>query len=343
MKGLIAEGNGVIRLSTDIPMPKVEDYTAIVKTLACGICNGTDLKLRAGHLRGFSTYPAVIGHEAVGQVVEIGRNVRNFKLGDYVLRSGLPEMLPQYHSLWGSFAEYGQVADYAALREGGKARPADIAAISQQVIPSWVDPMDGTMIITLKEVYSAMKRLGIFKGAKVAIAGCGPVGLSMVRFCKLLGASFVGVSGHHASRMAVAKKIGADLVVDSKKTEYVAAVREACSAPLDFFIDAVGRCDILAQALQLIREDGTVGIYGIGMEQDKGIDWYAGPYNWRIHSVQWPIPTLEAAIHGDVVQYIADGQVDLKDFVTHTLPIEAFEKGFSMVQNREGLKVVLYF
>ena len=342
MKGLVADGKGNVEFRSDIPRPQVSDYTAIVKTIACGICNGTDVKLKEGHLNGFDTYPAVLGHESVGRVIETGKKVTSFKKGDLVLRSGLDDMSPACHSLWGSFGEYGRVTDYRAMAGDGMEQ-ADINDISQQVIPSAIDPVDGVMIITLKEVCAAVKRLGVGTGDKVVVSGCGPVGLAMVKFCKLAGASFVALSGHHDGRLEIAGKLGADLAVNSKKENFAEALKKEVPGKLDFYIDAVGRCDIISEALGLIRDDGVIGVYGIGLEEDRGIIWRRGPYNFKIHSVQWPVPEIEASVHEEVIRYVETGEIDLKDFVTHRLPIEDYEKGFELIRNRQCLKVALYY
>lgn len=340
MRGLIVYGGNKLELRTDLGKPEVTDYTAIVKNIACGICNGTDTKLIKGGLHGYENYPAVLGHESVGEVIKVGSKVSLYKKGDIVLRSGLSSV-EGYNSMWGGFAEYGQVVDNDALVQDGLDN--DIGTITQQIIPASLDKKDATMIITLKEVYSALKRLGLYKGASVAVAGCGPVGIAFVQLAKLMGASFVALSGHHDSRIAVAKKVGADLAVNAKREDFAAAVKEAHPAPLDFYIDAVGRTGNITQALSLVREEGIIGLYGIGVEEDKGIGWYTGPYNFKLHSVQWPIPTEEAAIHDDLLAHVLSGAIDLKDYVTHTLPIEAYKEGFDLVNNRQGLKVVLYF
>ncbi|MGI6663991.1 MAG: zinc-dependent alcohol dehydrogenase [Christensenellaceae bacterium] len=340
MKALIVNGNGTLTLETDLKKPEVSDYTAIVKTFACGICNGTDTKLLEGHLYGFPEYPAVLGHEAVGEVIEVGAKVRSYQLGDHVLRPGLDDSA-HYYSRWGGFAEYTRVIDYNALLADGL--PANEGDMTQQVIPKEIDPVKGTMIITLKEVYSALRRLNMQAGDSVAVAGCGPVGLAMVAYAKILGASFIALSGHHDHRIAVAKKLDADLAVNAKQVNFVEALQQEYAAPLDLYIDAVGRTGNISQALSLIKEDGTIGVYGIGIEENKGIDWYCGPYNFKLHSVQWPIPREEAKAHDAVIASVLNGSIDLSDFVTHTLPIDAYQKGFDLIASREGLKVVLTF
>ena len=340
MKGLVVNGDGKVILASDIPMPEIDDYQVVTKTIACGICNGTDLKLVEGKLRGFGSYPAVLGHESVGEVIQVGRKVRNLKVGDRVLRTVLKET-DQYHSLWGSFAQFGYADDYMARIQDGV--PADVGVSTHQVIPRQLDPVDGTMIITLKEICSALHRLGLAPGMNVVVVGCGPVGLSMVALARLMGAGKVIMSGHHPSRLAVAKKLGADVAFSSKEQDVVETVRQHMPEGVDLFIDCVGRTSIIDQGMQVVKETGKIGLYGIGIHTGDLIDWDRAPYNFNIHSVQWPIPLEEKAVHEEVIGYLMDGKLNLKDFVSHTLPVEAFEEGFDLVRSREGLKVALTF
>lgn len=340
MKGLIVNGDGKIRLASDIPMPEPDDYQVLTKTIACGICNGTDLKLVEGRLRGFADYPAVLGHESVGEVIQIGKKVRNYKVGDRVLRTVL-KPTERYYSLWGSFAEYGYADDYQARVEDGV--PADNGLSTQQIIPREIDPADGTMIITLKEICSALHRLGLQSGMNVVVVGCGPVGLSMVVLSRLMGASRVIMSGHHSSRLAVARKLGADVAFSSKEEDTVEVIKKYMPEGVDLFIDCVGRTSIIDQGMQVIKETGKIGLYGIGIHSGDLIDWDRAPYNFDIQSVQWPIALREMEVHEEVIGYILEGKINLKDFVSHTLTVEEYEKGVELVKSRQGLKVVLTF
>jgi threonine dehydrogenase-like Zn-dependent dehydrogenase len=217
MKGLVTDGSGNLWLENNIPIPELGPYDSLAKNIACGICNGTDLKLVEGNVRYFSTYPAVIGHEAVGKVVMTGSKVKNFKEGDLVLRSGATSSFSTLHSLWGGFAEYGVVTDFKAMIENG-VEITNPAAITQQIVPTDINPVLAVMMITLKEVQSAIERLGFEKGMNVAIAGCGPVGLSMVRLLRLAGAGKIIVSGHHNDRIEKAGILGADILINSKNS-----------------------------------------------------------------------------------------------------------------------------
>jgi len=119
MKGIVVYRDGTIKVE-DLPKPEIHEYQALVQNLSCGICNGTDLKLIHGSFKGFDTYPAVLGHESVGRVVEVGSKVTSFKPGDLVLRSILETVGDdRFSSGWGSFAEYGVVGDIAAMKRDG--------------------------------------------------------------------------------------------------------------------------------------------------------------------------------------------------------------------------------
>jgi len=194
----------------DIPRPTIGDYQVLVEQLTCGVCTGTDWKLVEGHFKGFSAYPAVLGHEAVGRVIEKGKHARSFELGDLVMRPGLETIGDgrSLHSGWGAFAEYGVAGDAKAMAEDGVASAEhgylDVY-LSQQVIPRDMKPAHGTMLITYKEVLSAAYRFGFTPNASVMIFGLGPVGLSFVRFAKILGLGPIVAVDRHESRRALAR------------------------------------------------------------------------------------------------------------------------------------------
>jgi len=342
MKGIIVEKNGTVRLANDIPEPKVGPYDALVKTISCGICNGTDLKIIDGHFKGFDTYPCVLGHEPCGVVVEVGDKVKNYKKGDYVLRSMLADPGPKYYSGWGSFAEYGTVSDYYAMVGDGQ-KDVFTGHMAQQKVPEDIDPQRALMIITFKEVMSGLKRFGVAPGMDIMINGCGPVGLTMVRICKIFGVKKIVVSDPHSHRRELAASMGADVLVDPAEDDVLAKVKAECKDGLDLFIDAVGRNELMNLGLKLIKFNGKVGVYGIAAKLSAEIDWEQAPYNWDIHFVQWPTFEEEAAVHNQVVELVRCGALDLNDFVTHLLPLEDFQKGIDLVKNKTGLKIALTF
>jgi len=341
MRGVVVYRDGTIKVEK-LPMPKIGAYQALVQNLSCGICNGTDLKLIHGTFKGFDTYPAVLGHESVGRVMEIGKHVTTFKPGDLVLRSILETVGDdRYASGWGSFAEYGVVGDIAAMKRDGRTDYYDIY-LAQQTVPSHFDVHQAVMLITLKEVASGLARFGVSASSSVLIHGAGPVGLSMVRFCKLKGAGPIVVSEPHAARRQKAAELGADMVIDPKSEELVARAKAIQANGFDFVIDAVGINRLMNDSLKIVKFNGKVGVYGIAAETKAEIDWKEAPYNWAIHFVQWPTFEDEASVHDEVISLVESGKINLADFVTHVIPqLDDFKKGLDLVTSQTGIKVTV--
>ena len=322
MKGLIVPELGKLELVYDIPEPEMGPYDAIVQVFSCGICNGTDTKVIEGHFKGFDTYPCVLGHEACGKIIDVGEKVRNFKVGDHVLRAKLRDSDKYYHG-WGGFSERALVTDYFARVEDGE-KGVPVSHMAEQVIPPDIDPVKAMMIITLKEVFSALNQFGVKEGKTVMINGCGPVGQAMVRLQK-------------------AKRLGADILVNPAKQDVVAAVKAVYPSGVDLFIDAVGINALINTGFQVIKFNGKICVYGISPKTNTEIDWEKAPYNWNIHFVQKPTFPEEHAVHNRVVEFVRSSAINLDDFVSHVLPVEEFEEGFRLSQSKQATKVALTF
>ena len=96
MRGLAVNQNGELSVPT-LSMPIYQENQALVKTLSCGVCNGTDGKLIHGTFKNMHQYPMLLGHEGVGRVVETGKNVTKYKKGDIVLLPFLYAEQDGYH------------------------------------------------------------------------------------------------------------------------------------------------------------------------------------------------------------------------------------------------------
>lgn len=341
MKCVVVYRDGLIKVE-QLPKPRIGDYQALVRNLSCGICNGTDLKLIHAQFKGFDTYPAVLGHESVGRVVEVGSRVTSFKKGDLVLRSILEKVEDdRYFSGWGSFAEYGVVGDIAAMKKDGRTDYFDIY-LAQQIVPSHFDVHQAVMLITLKEVLSGIERFGVSRNQAVLIHGAGPVGLSMIRFAKLKGAHPVVVSEPHPERRERALRMGADHAIDPKSEKLIPRAKSIAPDGFDYVIDAVGINRLMSESLRLVKFNGKVGVYGIAPDTHAEIDWKDAPYNWAIHFVQWPTFQDEAAVHNEVLSLVDSGAIDLSEFVTHVIPrMEEFQNGLDLVTSQKGIKITV--
>ena len=168
MKGLIVTANHTVQLVDDIPMPEIGPYEALVRIDCCMICNGTDMEILRGQLPEATEYPLMLGHESAGHVIRIGEKVRSFQPGDQVIRACLPSNA-RYASSWGSFSEYGAVLDYAAAAADGLPENRIRGGMTQQKVDARISPEVASLMITLKETYSALVRVGASRADTIDI------------------------------------------------------------------------------------------------------------------------------------------------------------------------------
>lgn len=343
MKGLIVDQEGKLSIR-ELSKPKISEYQALVKVLSCGVCNGTDLKLIHRNFKNFDTYPAVLGHEGVGKVVELGSKVKGFQLGDHVLLPFLEGMTDGYHSGWGAYAEYAVVNDWKAMAECGKGfGTAEFSEgpYAQQVVPQSIDPVDASMIVTFREVLSATKRFGFTANSSVVIFGAGPVGLCFTKFSKLLGLGPVIVFDILDEKLKEATCMGADFVFNSTVVDVKEEVLKICPEGVDFSVDAVGINQLINQSMELVKYNGKICCYGISPKLGMELDWSRAPYNWTLQFVQWPSKQEEAEAHTQVINWIEMGVIRPKDFISDVIPFEQIIDAFKMVEEKQAKKKII--
>ena len=341
MKGLVVTKDNKLYLEENLPIPETGDYEALVKNECCMICNGTDLGVMGGKVREVTRYPAVLGHEDAGRVVKIGKKVTSFKVGDLVVRAGQPDN-DKFSSAWGGFAEYGIVKDYKAAMED-QADVKDInLGITQQVCPEGMQAEAASMLITLKETYSALKRIGVEDKKKMVILGDGPVALAFLSCAKLMGIQEIYVLGNHRDKLETAEKMGVAGIFLNKDEKEKKKASDLFNRKIDICIDTIGSNQTITQCLDYIKETGTIAVYGLKSGENLDVP-LPELRNFNIQYVQWPVPEVEAEVHKPVCDAIMDGKIDIDLFVTHRFSIDDYEKGFQAVKDRTALKVVLNF
>ncbi|MBQ7364152.1 MAG: zinc-binding dehydrogenase [Clostridia bacterium] len=342
MKGYCVHKDGRCAIE-ELPVPSFGQYEALVKMESCGVCNGTDMKIIHAVFKGIDTYPVVLGHEGVGRVVKIGKGVTSFAVGDLVLLPFNADMPEGYTSGWGTFSEYGTVADAEAMAAAGLDVPD--YAYAQKKLPCDFDPVAAAMIVTFREVYSTMKRFGFAPGKSLVVLGLGPVGHSFVQFAKFIGMSPVIAIDRVDEKLEKAKAYGAELVIDnSKEVDLVAQVKSLCPDGVDFVLDAVGVSAFINTALSMIKPDAKVCVYGISANMSQEIDWSVCPYNWTLHFHQFPSKLAEGEVHDEIVSWIAEGKLDPMDYISHVYAFDDIDKAYDNIHNRvPTMKMVVKF
>ena len=337
MKAIVVVAPGKIEVR-EVPTPEPGPYEALVKVDTMALCNATDRKLVEGHFPGVDTYPLALGHESSGTVVKVGAKVRAFhedqkaigglvgSFGDSGVSSG-----------WGGFSEYvivhdhdAMVADGVADAEHGWFESCEI----QRPLPDDIPFDEGALLCTWREVYGGIDDFSIKPGQKVLVYGAGPVGLTFVKFMKLLGVAWVGLVDPLANKRALALKMGADAV-------FAPDAVEVAPGSLDCVVDAVGNEAIVNAALPFIKLGGTVGVYGVISQPMLTIQKAKGPYNFNLIVHQWPTRARERAALEPICAWIRAGKLAASEFVTHRFPVVDIEKALAAVKAGEALKILM--
>ncbi len=337
MKALVVDSEQTLRLQ-DIPLPTAGPFEALVKIEACGICNTTDSELIRGTQPYHRTYPAVLGHEAVGQVVATGDGVRKFRVGDRVTRPAAITPGTSRHGLascWGGFAEYGLVRDAVAEADG---KPVtDYYALRQNVVDPRLSIEQAVLAISLAETASWTWQLGQMGGLTVCVAGTGVAGLSIATWCKLAGARMVIVLGRRDSRLAMARKLAADATVNVAADSPVAAIRALAPDGVDWYCDAAGSRDQTLLFAALAKPEGRFARYAVAPPGG-----YDVPPQGAIAPARMLAP--EAREH-EAYEWVADlllrGIVRTGDFLTHAWPLADFARAFDEIAAGRVLKGLL--
>ncbi|MDR1042943.1 MAG: alcohol dehydrogenase catalytic domain-containing protein [Clostridiales Family XIII bacterium] len=305
----------------DVSEPKLNPFTAKVKTLGCAVC-GSDAKILHGTLKGTpsSMYPLVMGHEAVGEVVETGERVTSFKVGDKVL-CPYNFGLDGYGSAWGAFAEYGTVFDIHA--EGAEALGPVAGRLGQRqtIVPEYIDPLEATVMITLRETLGACRRFRMDANESVAVYGLGPVGISFIKFLSLRGLKpIIGVSNSQ-SKLDQGLAAGADFVVNASDPQKREKILDIAPKGLDHVLDAAGITDIYNEAMGILKEDGQIAAYGVPGDQSMTLDWSGNShYNFILNFYQMSDVGLDYWASNQVNALVKSGDVVLSDYVEGYFP-----------------------
>ena len=326
--------------------PEAGPYQALVRTEVACVCNATEAKLIAGHFPGVSQYPLVLGHESAGIVESVGDRARNFKVGQRVIGGLVFEFgNTDYASGWGGFCEYTLVNDHDAMVADGVADGAhgwlEVFEI-QRPVPDFVPVEEAALLCTWREVYGGFGDFHLEPNQDVIIFGAGPVGLSFVKFARLLGLAYIGVVDRNRSKHARALELGADEVFVPEGAELKDLTRRR-GKPLDAVIDAVGHESVINAALPLLKLGGAICVYGVIAAATVQLHKGAGPYNFNLYLHQWPTRHRERAAMEPLCEWIHDGKLNAAEFITHEFPLAQINEALAADQEGLALKVLLRY
>ena len=343
MKALRYYGARDVRYEAmDDPTPQ-SDRDAIIKVTACSIC-GSDLHIYHGH--GFSEDTGFcVGHEAVGEVVEVGRGVHRLKVGDKVMIPAAVGCRACRSCLAGNVAncEFNAGACYglSAKLQGSQAEAVRVPAadVNAVPVPEGVS-MEQALMMTdaLATAWFGARNADIRPGSSVAVIGLGPIGLMAVDSAFVMGAHVVYAIDPIAERRAMAEASGAIALHPDEALERIK--QDTHGNKLDCVVEVVGSDATVDFALRLVKRRGTVSV--IGVQQSRRFAFpleraFAAGLTFRIGTCSVPeeLPAL--------FPLVQSGRLRPEKYVSHRMPLSEGAEAYRLFEAREAgaLKMVL--
>ncbi len=324
----------------DVPVPDIGEYEVLCKICYGATCAGTDLRLiQGGHPRPIS-YPTILGHESVGRVVEVGKKVKNFRKGDLVSRVGAPNGLrPELGVSWGGMAEYGIARDHWELRRIGAPNNLWDKYRVNQVIWPGIDEKIAPLIITLRETLSYYQRLQIPEGSKVLIIGSGANALAFAMFAQMAKCQAIVLGS--AQRRTHFNNLGIVSYIDYKEENRKTILCELLGKRqlFDCIIDAVGSSSTVNETLDLLSENGVIGIYGWNDRANSGIHTFSAKRSFRIYANGYD----EEEAHGAVCALLLEGKINYRVWydTEHPVALEDIDRAYAALMRHEAVKYLI--
>lgn len=312
--------------------PAISDDSVIVKVAKTGIC-GTDLHI---YHDGLVPRGSVLGHEFSGELIEIGKDVKDLKIGDRVVVN------PMYNGVGlglapGGFAKYVKI---------------DLAKLNQNIfkIPDNIDAQKGALIEPLSVGLAAINISDVHPQDNILVTGCGTIGLVTIAGLKSKGIDNIIASDISYKRLELAKKMGAKYTFNPTTDGDMKAFVSECNGEVDSLnyagklpnLTAAFECSgvsaLLAQNMELLAPDGkltVLAIYSKDLIVDPNLVVYKrltvkGSLFYK------PEDFLEA------IELSSKGKLDISPLVTHQFPLAELPKAFEIqADGSKSVKVLV--
>jgi len=271
MRAAVFEKQGSIKLR-EVPKPKPGVGEALIRVSLTTIC-GTDVHILRGE------YPVraglIVGHEPVGVVDEIGPGVTGYERGDRVIVGAITPCGQCRACLSGAPSQCGHMGDgYEAMggwRFGNTINGCQAefvlvpnAQANLAKIPAGLRDEDVVLCPDIMSTgFAASERAGVRLGDAVAVFAQGPIGLCATAGAKMSGAALVIGVDRVPARLEMAKRMGADVVLNYEQQDVVAEIKKLTGGGVDVAVEALGTQSTFENALRAIRPGGTLSSLGV--------------------------------------------------------------------------------
>jgi L-iditol 2-dehydrogenase len=344
VKAVVFRGPGELSVE-EVPDPELTPDGVIIAIEACGIC-GSDVR-RWQHGAHYEHGWQIPGHEIAGKVVEVGKDVTNYAVGDrlalaadvscgecYYCRRGLYNLCDNWQLLGvdypGGMAEYMQlpraILHHGIVHRTPEGLPGEQAALAEAA----------------SSVIAAQEQISVEPGEVVIIIGDGPIGILHVQLAVARGAKPVLI-GRRGGRLDIAleKGFGAWKIFDNSEVDSVEVVRELTDGiGADAAIVACAAKSAQAEAVEMVRKRGRVVLFGGLPKSDPITHLNSNTIHYNELRVIGTF-SYHPSAHQTALDLISRGLIDADEIITASYPIEQAQDAFDAVLSCCELKVVL--
>ena len=337
----------------EVPYPVCGPDDVIIEIRAAAIC-GADMK-HWNVDNGEDTFNSIRGHEFAGDIVEVGENVKDWKVGQRVVSDNSGHVcgvcpacergdflcceqkvnLGLDNNTWGGgFSKYCLV-------------PGEILAIHKHAlweIPEGIKYEEAAVLDPICNAYKAVaQQSSLLPGQDVVVFGTGPLGLFAVQIARIMGACnivMVGLQDDTKVRFGVAKQLGATHCVNGSTEDVVARCLEICGRDnLGLVIECSGANIALKQAIEMLRPNGEVVRVGMGFR----------PLEFSINDItSWNKSIIghmayDSTSWRNAIRLLQKGAINVQPMITHRLGLSQWEEGFTAMANKDAIKVIFTY
>ncbi len=321
----------------EIPIPEAGEGQVLVRIHIIGIC-GSDIHVYHGK-HPFTKYPVTQGHEVSGEIMALGKDVKDFTIGQKVTIEPQEYCGKCYPCTHGKYNLCEELKVMGFQTTGTASHYFAVDASKVTPIPENMGYEEGAMIESLAVAVHAVRRAGDVAGLKIAVIGAGPIGNLVAQTAKGMGAAQVMVTDVSDYRLKLAKECGADFVVNTKDKEFGAAMLESFGTDkADIIYDCAGNDITINQAIRCARKGSTIILVAVFADMAKA-DLAV------LNDHELDMNTTMMYRHEDYVkaiEMVEDGKIFLRPLMSRVFPFDQFKQAYEYIDaNRETAMKIL--
>ena len=339
MKAVIFKSPGVVECE-EVPIPKINSGDVLIKVKVSGVC-GTDIEKIDGL---YTASKQIIGHEVSGIILDVGEDIKNYKIGDRVFphhhvpcyncnycNKGSETMCPKYRLSNfdpGGFSEYLKF-DRWNIERGGLLK-----------IPSKMTFEEASFIEPLACCIRGLKKVNIQKNETVAILGLGTIGILFLQLLKNKSVSNIFISEPSQEKIGYGEMFGFSRAFNPYSIDVVDVIKqETKGVGVDVVIVSTSNPASLSQAINMVRKGGRVCLFGIPPKNTFVNVNFSGLVTDEITLI-----TSNAATEKETkssLKQISSKKIKVNGLISHRYQLHEFKKAFETVKTGVGMKTII--